>query len=232
MKNTILLSGLLLVAGLPSQATINSVSATFSSPADLVPSVSTTDLLQTSLLSSSISGFDPVVAYAPTEPNGGGLFNGTYGSSSVAFGSAYIDNSTGSPWTAVFDLDLSAHPLGYQIERINVFSGWNSGLAGQDFTVELRLVGTEEYVALGRFTHAANNVAQVVSLTAASDAFLASGVEAIRFTHHTTAGDWRGSYREIDVIGVAVPEPAMAGLIIGFGVVGLAFALRRRRTPE
>jgi len=189
--------------------------------------VGANDLLQTQLSSSTISGFDAVSAYAPDLPDGLTLADGSYNSAGHAFGDAYIDNSTTTAWTATFNLNVTVNTLGYDLTTIGSISGWDSGLAGQDFTIEYSLIGSASFTSLGRFTFAADNVSHSVVLSEDVTGILASGVDAVRFTHHSGAGDARGSYRELDVFGTpTVPEPSVAMISAAALAVGV---MRRRR---
>jgi MprA protease rhombosortase-interaction domain-containing protein len=203
---------------------------------DLSVAFSDTDLLQTDLDSSTISGFDPLATYAPSLSNGGNLYNGSPDSAilndkySRYNGEAYIDTSDTTEWMVEFHMDLSTNTLGYDITEINSFSGWGSGLALQDFTLEFSTVGSLSFTSIGRFTYSASNTTHVVSVFEDVTGILGSGVDVIRFTHHSGSGDARGSYRELDVLGspTVIPEPGTAVLLV---IAGLsAFCLRRNRS--
>ena len=228
MKN-ILTFSFLSVFALGAQAAIVNTYTTTTEVASLSPAISATDLLQTSLTSSSITGFTPVATYAPTLPNGGGLYDGSYNAGAVGFGTAYIDSGTSDPWTVEFIFDLTTNIYGYDLTGLNVYSGWDSGLANQDYTIEVSTYDSADYYTLTSVTQTASNVALVTSIFEDDSGIVATNVDAIRFTHHTASSNGRGSYREIDVLGVAstVPEPSTVALFIGLGALGFV-ALRRR----
>lgn len=204
----------------------------------LSPEISSTDLLQTDLEASSISGFDPLT-WSDTTPslaNGGNLFNGSADGADSAetfyFGEAYIDDgSRNTPWQVEFYMDISSNALGYDLMEIHSYSGWNSNVVSQNFTIEVSTVVSLDYISLGQFTYAADNTGLVVSITDDEGGPLASGVDIIRFTHHsdgTAAG--RGAYRELDVMGspTVIPEPATFILLLGALTVLLLSGCRRR----
>lgn len=217
------------------QAAIISTSETNSSFyfSALSRQISATDLLQTDLDSSSISGFDPFLSYAPSLANGGNLFNGSADGKvsapeSRVEGEAYIDITTETVWSVEFNLNLSSNPLGYDLTEIHSYSGWNNVLPSQDFTIEVSDVGSLDFTSLGRFTYAANNQVHMVSITDDAGGLLASGVDVIRFTHHSNGtNDARGSYRELDV--VVIPEPSTAAMVgIVLAVLGIGFCKKFR----
>ena len=214
------LASISLLGVVPAQAAVIVSTTTADDP--IAPS--DTDLLQTALVSETITGFDPVASFAPEE---GDLRDGTYNSSSYDFGQAYIDTSTDSPWTADFILDTSSNALGYDLTSLDVISGWDSVLASQFYEIYVSTVGSSDFTLLSSVSQPANDVALRTSITEDATGVLATGVDAIRFIHLSDGtSDRRGSYREIDAIGTAtVPEPASVALL----GVGILMAMPRAR---
>jgi hypothetical protein len=159
-----------------------------------------------------------------TEP--GGAPDRTHG----AFGVAGGGQGTGTFVT--YNLDLAASPLGYNVNRIDVFGGWNdSGRDQQAYTVQYSTVASP-----GTFTDLANvnfnptipantQTANRVTITEDTLPNLATGVAAVRINFSGQTENGYSGYAEIDVIGTAVPEPAGMALIALAG----ALVLRRRR---
>ncbi|MDA3873411.1 MAG: hypothetical protein PF795_05575, partial [Kiritimatiellae bacterium] len=149
------------------------------------------------------------------------------------FGEAYIDDgSRDTPWSVDFYMDISTNILGYNIEEIHSYSGWNSGLRSQDFTIEVSTVDSFDFTSLGRFTYPQiEDNGHLVSITDDEGAFLASGVDVIRFTHHTGASNARGSYRELDVLGTptVIPEFGTAAMLLITGFSALCLTWKRNR---
>jgi hypothetical protein len=161
-------------------------------PPHLSPQISSTDLLQTDLDSSSISGFDPLTwgDSGPSSPNGGNLYNGSAdgedGFETFYFGEAYIDDgSRDTPWSVDFYMDISSNNLGYDLTEIHSYSGWDSETVSQNFSIDVSTVDSLGFTTLGRFTYPDDNTGLVVSITDDVDGLLASGVDVIRFTHHS-----------------------------------------------
>ncbi|MDA3873410.1 MAG: PEP-CTERM sorting domain-containing protein [Kiritimatiellae bacterium] len=232
------LSVLALLASPSLQASIVSSSTSGSIPS-LSPQISSTDLLQMDLDASIIAGFDPTSSYGPSSPNGGNLYNGSAdgeeGNETHYFGEAYIDSSTESEWSVDFYMDISTNILGYDIEEIHSYSGWNSGLRSQDFTIEVSTVDSFDFTSLGRFTYPqSGDSGHVVSIKDDEGASLATGVDVIRFTHHSGSGDARGSYRELDILGAAtvIPEPGTAALLVIAGLFVLSLHRNRSRRND
>src|SRR5690606_35994433 len=100
ISSTCVLTGLFLLGAAGLQAAVTSSTETNNYFDDLSVAYSNSDLLQTDLDSSNISGFDPHASFPPTLPNGGNLYNGIPDSSIICEkysrygGAAYIDIST------------------------------------------------------------------------------------------------------------------------------------------
>lgn len=182
----------------------------------------TTDLLQTSLDSSSGSVF----VGSATVMHTGVISN---------VDSATTIMKAGTNHFVEYNFDVTTNLLGYDITQIDVFTYWTASdvRSGQNWSVYVKEVGSPTFDLLH-----STGVVQVtgprvhrVRLTDDADPVLgniATGIESIRFefTDMSAMINWQG-YREIDVIGSAtVPEPstALTGLLLTAG-----FLLRRRR---
>ena len=110
---------------------------------------------------------------------------------------------------AIAEYDLGANAAGYDITSIQSIASWaDSGFGNQVWTVEVKPVGGSYAVlATVDFTPFNNTGgATKVNLTGLD----ATGIESIRFTAGSTAGNSVGNdfvIREIDVEGAATPEP-------------------------
>lgn len=169
------------------------------------------------------------------------LTNGTYGTITEPGGAADRSHASfalagggaGTGISVTWSLDTAAAPLGYNLSSIAVYGGWNdNGRDQQLYTAAYRILGTSEFVDLpvvnfnpvvGANLQSANRTI----LSNDSGPFIASGVDAVRFTFNNPAPEngYTG-YSEIDVLGSAVvPEPTSALLL---GLAGLMMRHRRR----
>jgi hypothetical protein len=188
--------------------------------------VSSTDLLNG--LSPTASGGN----FAATEITGGlpVLTDGTYGTitepggaadrTHLIFAIAGGDSGTGT--FATYTLNTSVNTLGYDIDRIVVYGGWNdNGRDQQLFTVAYSVVGSPAFIDLPpvNFNPAIGDNLQSatrVTLVETAPTSLASRVDEIRFTFSPTPENGYTGYAELDVIGRAtIPEPASAMLFLG-----------------
>jgi hypothetical protein len=190
-------------------------------------SVSTTDLLQTQLASTTNN-----ISINTGENNGwsGGT---TVGSLTDGLFPTSPNSSTGSlnisGGNVIYTLNTSVNTLGYDITSIGIFSGWNDdGRDGINVTVSYATVANPATFldiataiqddGSAKFENA--NITESVS-----PFVVASGVKAIKFTFNSPENGGAG-YKELDVAGVAtIPEPH-AALLGGLGLLAL---LRRRR---
>ena len=133
-----------------------------------------------------------------------------------------LDNITNSPW-AVWTLDTVAQPLGYDVETIQSFAGYNQFRPWQGVEVKYALVGdaitpgSELGRTLGSFTYQPEGLSgfNATKMTIADDGAttMLSGVSAIQIKYIDngfTQGESFNltSYREISVTGPgAVVEP-------------------------
>jgi len=110
--------------------------------------------------------------------------------------------------TTVYNLDLSAAPLGYDITAINVFSGWQDDRADQSYRIFYSLVGDAAFVQLGGDIVAGpvDNVpgSTLTRTYDTSGAAFLTGVDAIQFVQFDGPALYDGSetvYREFDLFG-------------------------------
>ncbi len=188
---------------------------------------SSSDLLQTgSIVTTSSGNFNDeggVGLSALTNGSFGPGGGGANGISSSAMG------NVGESVT--YALDLTASPGGYSLSGIDVYAGWDGFRGGQKYTASYSLVSdpnTFITLSLVDLDANANNALggdiSTRSMLRDADGELATGVAAVRFDFADVTFGYAG-YREIDVFGTAVPEPASAGLALA----GLCLVLRRRK---
>lgn len=181
--------------------------------------------LATAAVSASYSGFP-----------GTGINDGVY--SNTAAANTFFQTAVHFPATAVYDLNLTTSPNGYDITSIDSFMGWatvSQRQANQNFTVEVSTVGSPGYVPLAYvdyapFTGSGGNYETRVTLSDGSGV-LASGVDSIRFIFGDpgTAGTApQGTViREIDVLGVpsaAAPAVPAIDVVASFSAADNAYA--------
>ena len=202
--------------------------------------VSASDLINGLLPAASAGAFDLEL--------GGGLpvlTNGTYGTITQPGGApdrthgafATVGGGGGSGQFVTYALDTAASPLGYDVTRIDLFSGWNdNGRDQQLFGVSYSTVGnpgTFIPLASGNFNPTVPADTQSATrVTVTEDALpnLASGVGMIRFDFTGPPAPENGyvGYAELDVLGSAtVPEPAAVAPFAA--AAGLLLARRRSR---
>ncbi|MFK7909392.1 MAG: Ig-like domain-containing protein, partial [Akkermansiaceae bacterium] len=155
------------------------------------------------------SSTDLLNGLAATSSSGWNLSNGSTVPelNDGIYGAGFPGSNVTGLWSnegATVEYSLGSNPLGYDISRIQSIAAWqNAGFGNQVWTVEVRAVGGS-YVTLATvdFTPSASGAgATKVDLTGLS----ATGVESIRFTAGSTAGNSVGNdfvFREIDVFGV------------------------------
>ena len=156
--------------------------------------------------------------------------NGTAGNASTNADLAWDADGT---WATTFNFDLANAPLGYAINNIRSYAGWNSCCYGQYYTLEFSTVGDASYTSLGTFTHdstATGPSTTYIDLTDTTGT-LATAVDALRFSFFQgDASD--NAMREIDVFGSAIvapiPEPASCTLL-ALGIAAFCGLRTRRR---
>ncbi len=188
---------------------------------------STTDLLQTSF-GSRINGADR------DGNQGTNLFNGAVPATAGDNSDRY---TAGAGQHIYWEFDLTASPGGYDITSIDTYEAWGDR-NGQNFNVLISFVNdpTALVTLIDGSTNgpwiagSGNNTYNMVTFTNNGGGVLdngsisATGVARIRFDF-LDADDGFNMYREIDVIGTAVPEPSTAML----GTLGCIALLRRKK---
>ncbi|MFC7335958.1 sulfatase [Haloferula chungangensis] len=172
--------------------------------------VSNTDLLQTAFdsyngspLDDAPGGTDTTYLQGLTPSGEASLRDGVWFSNENSRGSAMVQNDE----FAVFNLDLTASPGGYNIDQIDLYSNWGTG-DGRDeikVTITMSLVGTPTVFDQTVVTNEAYNPPTETQGKMSITGIGASGIAAIRF-------DWPGAqenngvgYSEIDVFGSPTP---------------------------
>lgn len=131
-------------------------------------------------------------------------------------------SSTSSHTVLIYTLPPVAG--GYEITGINTYTGWNDdGRSRQDYVVSYTTENDAlTFIPLTTVSHAQGGKNQFTELAITG----LSGVTAIKFDFPHPQQNTYVGYRELDVFGSPVPEPA--GLaVMGLGLCGLA--ARRRR---
>ncbi len=134
-------------------------------------------------------------------------FNDGVASNDFANMTWFLDGNGHFPATVTLNLDVTTNTAGYNIMEINSIAGWNAAeQADQVMTVEYSGAGDAGFTSLGTFTNAAASTGEYsrINLTEASAGYLATGVDALRFTYVKPASTDRMVLQEVDVIGVAV----------------------------
>jgi PEP-CTERM motif-containing protein len=200
--------------------------------------VSTTDLLN-SLTPSGFGG-----NFAAVEITGGlpVLTDGTFGTITEPGGAAdrthlifaIAGGGSGTGTFVTYTLNTSVNTLGYDIDRIVVYGGWNdNGRDQQLFTAAYSLVGDATFIDLppvdfNPVIGANLQSATRVTLAESAPTPLASRVDEIRFTFSPSPENGYTGYAELDVIGRAtVPEPGSV-MLLALGALS-ALGVRRVR---
>ncbi|MEM6504345.1 MAG: PEP-CTERM sorting domain-containing protein [Planctomycetota bacterium] len=132
-----------------------------------------------------------------------------------------------------FDLDTSVNTLGYNISLIQVIQRGDSARPGINTTIFVREVGQTTFTELiAPIPAGTSGNVNMYAITNDSGPLVASGVDGIRFEFGrsdapdgNTGGNAWTWYRELDVVGVPVPEPGSLALL----AMGGLCLLRRRR---
>lgn len=194
--------------------------------------VSNDDLLQTSLESSSGSALDNSSSIPDTTylqgltPSGeASLRDGVwFDNPSNSRGSALVENDE----FLIYNLDITASPLGYDIDQIDLYSNWGSGQGRDEIrvSISLSLVGTPDVFDQVVVTNEIYNPPTETQGKMSISEIDATGIAGVRFDWPNGQENNAVGYSELDVIGSAtIPEPSSA-LLLAFGSCAL---LRRKR---
>ena len=212
-----------LAAGLVPFAAGAVVVVTDTTQLDTAFTVSGADLLQTALARvDATGGFS-----REGEVGLAALTDGSFGPvGSVISGNANLAAATADATnTITYALDGA-----YNLSSIATYAGWDAYRGGQSYTVSYATAAAPTtFVTLASEYNNAQGGGDVNTraVITRSSGLLAGDVTAIRFVFNGDLTYGYAGYREIDVVGAAVPEPAMWALFVaGFGLVGSA--VRRR----
>ncbi len=133
---------------------------------------------------------------------------------------------------------LGNNALGYNINEIDIFGGWNdNGRDEQDFSVFYSTVSNPStFIFLGSITdflNAAGGVpisrqsATKVTLTETTSSPIATNAAFVKINWGTVESNYAGT-TEIDVLGTAIPEPSSIGMLIA-GALSLGLGRKRSR---
>lgn len=223
--------------------------------------VSNTDLLQTALVSATRTGAAGSGDLYFYGEDGGynvdlaRLNDGVFGTEGTQVAFTVMPNQV----TLTFTLDTVASPLGYSLERISTYAGWDSGRDGQAYVVQYATVAAPgTFVTLATVTRFDNTSFPLtytsyeydeetdteieverpdedyshtlVELTSVGGS-LAANVSAVRFVFAGVENSGTG-FREFDLIGEAMPAPIpepAQAAVLGAGMAALVVMSRRRR---
>lgn len=174
------------------------------------------------------------------------LTNINDGSNSNSDGSILQDGSltTADVGTEAFTVDffLGNNPngsFGFDLTSITLTSNGADRRVNQSAEIFVRQFGSSDFVSLHSYTYTPNLDNSTGTFSAQStittpSGFLATNVDAIRFTTFVAAGGTAAPahtvWSEFDVQGVAViPEPASFTLLLGGGILLAVLSNRRRR---
>ena len=126
-----------------------------------------------------------------------------------------LDPGTGGPphgpfWFAVYRLNLTGAPAGYDITQIDSITGHQDNRTDQTVDFEVQFIGDPNFYSLSNnnnfsYRPGQGNGAARLRVTDDSGGPLARGVRAIRFE-----ADQQAVYRELDVFGTVTPPPTSA----------------------
>lgn len=203
----------------------------------------------------TVSGTDLVNAGQSTLANVTAVSPTTYGGQNLSYannGATDYSGSTGNTngsfgfnnnGTLTFTLNTTLNPAGYEVNSIDVLSGFDGRRTSHNYKVEFAYVSDPgTFISVGQVggpdaatrnndTGIQGTRYEIQSILTDTTGALGTGVAAIRFTFwDDAAGNAQSVYREIDVLGsavVAVPTPA--ALSSGLALLGLVGLKSRRR---
>lgn len=187
--------------------------------------VSNTDLLQTNLGSAVYSGN----FQREGEVGVAALTDGVYGGQGNQGNGGHAATADGSN-SALYNFD-SGNGAGYNISSITSYSGWDAYRGGQSYNVSYASIADPlTFTFLAHVFNNANGTANTNTRAeiTESNGFLATNVVSLRFDFGGDLQYGYAGYRQIDVVGTVVPEPASVALL-GLGFAGLVAVRRRKR---
>ena len=225
MKTTLLTACVIIALSIGASAAVVVTTDSVASEAQTVynPQISSTDLLQTSLLSVDSTGNFTQEGTAGIPA----LYDGGFG-----LGRDVGTATTGDGRVLTFNLDLAASPTGYTIGSINTYGGWSDGgRDAQGYTVFYSTASAPTTFTLLAtapvFNPAVANSRPGNRISISDDAGnLATNVAAVRFTYSNIENGYTGT-KEIDIIAVPEPSTTSAFVLGSFAIAGLYF--RRRQ---
>ena len=184
--------------------------------------VSTTDLLQTSLSSSSSTGTFYGAGGSNLSLFHDGVFTSGYGNASTT---TMPQNGT----TVTFAFNLTTNTSGYSLSMIRSYASWgDDGRDGQQYTVSYSTVSAPStflsLTTIARFDAGNNNTPSTMVQLTDSSGMLATNVAQLRFTFNAVDNNGTG-YREFDVFGSAsaIPEPSTYAAVVGLSALARIF---------
>ncbi|MBT3191485.1 MAG: hypothetical protein HN341_02915, partial [Verrucomicrobia bacterium] len=195
------------VIGAPAFTVSNATYADISGAAAVVSATDLANVGQATFASSTVSSNQG--ANSPEEG-----FNDGSASDSDFENITWFHNGAGHlPSEVVLNLDVTTNTNGYEISEISSIAGWGSGdQTDQILTIEYSVVDSAGWTQLGTeaFTYTAAGDEEYSRINLNAAGYLATGVDALRFTYAATGNHLL--LQEIDVIGDAVAVPVQLEL--------------------
>jgi hypothetical protein len=195
----------------------------------------------------------PIESYGPLSA----LINGNAGGDTGFSGGlpnpeGVLDIDDGA-WTFVVNLNTAIAPYGYDITKVETFTGHFDNRKSQAYTLLVSRVGETGFESIGSFEGRFFNWDPGSTRLTVSDSTgpIASGVDAIRWDVYTAVRvdprnplyeppdyrktEYESVYREFDVYGspsvAPVPEPASLAVWSLLSMVGAGYGWWRKRRP-
>jgi hypothetical protein len=128
--------------------------------------------------------------------------DGKLGSNLIALNEVTCDID--GVFTTTFVLSKDNSPKGYNIQKINLFSGWQQPRSSQKFVLSYATVDKPDvFISLGEFVHGETKSTLVCMSLARKKGLIAENVIAVRVAFAAYSGGAETTWREIDVIGTA-----------------------------